>query len=217
MDSAVALVQTYLRINGYFTVTEYPVVEAVTHGGYRTATDLDVLAFRFSGAAHPIPASRQTSNVADVDPILDIMPGEADMLVGEVKEGRAELNQAATDHGVLAAALTRFGCCQRDTVDATVNQLIRSGETRLPHGHRVRLFAFGSLRPMAARHFQVLLHGHIFAFLRAYIRRHWARLQASDTKDPGLSFLMMLEKAERGQRDPSTTPASQTLQQGDHP
>ena len=27
MDSAVALVQTYLRINGYFTVSEYPIVE----------------------------------------------------------------------------------------------------------------------------------------------------------------------------------------------
>ncbi len=31
MDTAVALVETYLRINGYFTVTEYPVIEAARH------------------------------------------------------------------------------------------------------------------------------------------------------------------------------------------
>jgi hypothetical protein len=30
------------------------------------------------------------------------------MLIGEVKEGRAELNHAARDPAVLAAALTRF-------------------------------------------------------------------------------------------------------------
>lgn len=28
MDTAVALVQAYLHVNGYFTVTEYPVLEA---------------------------------------------------------------------------------------------------------------------------------------------------------------------------------------------
>ena len=27
MDNAVALVQAYLRVNGYFTVVEYPVLE----------------------------------------------------------------------------------------------------------------------------------------------------------------------------------------------
>ena len=56
MDTAVALVETYLRINGYFTVTEYPVIEAVHYDGYRTITDLDILAFRFSGAGRLVPA-----------------------------------------------------------------------------------------------------------------------------------------------------------------
>ena len=50
MDHAVALVRTYLQLNGYLTVTEYPVLEAARHGGHRTLTDLDVLAFRFPGA-----------------------------------------------------------------------------------------------------------------------------------------------------------------------
>lgn len=47
MDNAVALIQTYLRVNGYLTVSEYPVVEALPAGGFQTATDLDVLGFRF--------------------------------------------------------------------------------------------------------------------------------------------------------------------------
>ena len=51
MDNAVALVQAYLRLNGYFTVSEYPVVEELRHGGVRTMTDLDILGFRFPGAA----------------------------------------------------------------------------------------------------------------------------------------------------------------------
>lgn len=48
MDSAVGLVQTYLRVNGYFTVVEYPVVEL--RDDFRAATDLDILAFRFPGS-----------------------------------------------------------------------------------------------------------------------------------------------------------------------
>lgn len=49
MDNAVALVQAYLYVNGYFTVAEYPVLEALKHAGYRTVTDIDILAFRFPG------------------------------------------------------------------------------------------------------------------------------------------------------------------------
>jgi hypothetical protein len=55
MDQAVALVEAYLRVNGYFTVSEYPVVEARRYGGFRTATDLDILAFRFPGAGRLVP------------------------------------------------------------------------------------------------------------------------------------------------------------------
>ena len=54
MDTAVALVQAYLNANGYFTVVEYPVVEALRNQPARSVTDLDVLAFRFAGAGHEI-------------------------------------------------------------------------------------------------------------------------------------------------------------------
>ena len=55
MDNAVALVQAYLRVNGYFTVSEFPVIELRRREGYQTATDLDILAFRFPGSGRLVP------------------------------------------------------------------------------------------------------------------------------------------------------------------
>ena len=47
MDTCVALVQAYLHVNGYFTVAEYPVLEAYRGNRARIVTDLDILACRF--------------------------------------------------------------------------------------------------------------------------------------------------------------------------
>ena len=70
MDTAVALVQAYLRLNGYFTVTEYPVFELGSGGGIRTATDLDLLAFRFPGAGRPVIGESGGATVYRPDPAL---------------------------------------------------------------------------------------------------------------------------------------------------
>lgn len=59
MDTAVALVQAYLRVNGYFTVAEYPVVEATGGGRHRSLTDIDILAFRFPGAGRPLGGNQR--------------------------------------------------------------------------------------------------------------------------------------------------------------
>ena len=48
MDTAVALVKTYLQANGFFTVTEYPILESVGLTT-RNVTDIDILALRFPG------------------------------------------------------------------------------------------------------------------------------------------------------------------------
>lgn len=65
MDNAVALVQAYLHMNGCFTVAEYPIVGSGWHGGYRTVTDLDILAFRFPGATRLVPRLHGGSNSGD--------------------------------------------------------------------------------------------------------------------------------------------------------
>lgn len=200
MDQAVALVEAYLRLNGYFSVTEFPVLEAVQYGGVRTATDLDILAFRFPDAGRLVPPRGGDSGsrwIFAPDPELGCAGNDADMLIGEVKEGRAELNQAAANPAVLRAALARFGCCHPEHLPGVIQALLRNGNARTQCGHRVRLVAFGSLpgSPGGPRYKFISL-GHVEQFLRDYIREHWEVVRHAQFKDPAFGFLVMLEKAE---------------------
>jgi hypothetical protein len=198
MDNAVALVQAFLRLHGYLTVTEFPVVRGARGGGQECLTDLDVLAFRFGEASGPGGAMHHPAE-SEANALLGITGGVPDMIIGEVKEGRAELNDAATRHEVLTAALERFGCCPRRDVDGIAHELLRHGRAHTQHGHGVRLIAFGTLAPVHQdRRCHVVLLGDIVAHLRADMRRHWDAWRASASKDPGFGMLLTLEKAERG-------------------
>ena len=200
MDMGVALVQAYLRAHGYFTVSEYPILEAMNHGEHRIATDIDILAVRFPHACQLVPQQGR-SDQRDVelqmpDPSLGLDKQHVDMIIGEVKVGAAELNRAATDPAVLRATLMRFGCCERQEVARVVDALMRDGHTVNPNGHRVRLLAFGSVPPESSRpRYRVVLLRDVLAFLRSFLRTHWDVLHHADFKDPAFSFLMMLEKA----------------------
>lgn len=203
MDNAVGLVQAYLRVNGYFTVSEYPVLEATRGGGFRTVTDLDIIAFRFPGAgAHPAGwRTRRDGGLTLPDRALGIDAAKADMLVGEVKEGPAVLNAAATDPDVLRAALVRFGCSGPADPAPAVPTLLREGSATLPGGHRIRLVAFGSTaEDGVARACAVIRLGHVVAFLRRYLDEHWDLVRRSEMKDPALGVMLLTEKALRGAR-----------------
>lgn len=200
MDNAVALVQAYLRVNGYFTVAEYPVLEATRGGGYRTATDLDILAFRFPHAGRLVPARGGGTARDRLEAAPDSMLGapleHGDMIVGEVKEGRALLNEAATDPAVLRTALVRFGCCSAEEAPRLVRDLLGDGRALLPIGHQIRMVVFGSTpgSPGPAK-YQTITLGHAVRFLQDYLREHWDVLRQTDQKDPAFGFLMLLEKA----------------------
>lgn len=203
MDNAVALVQAYLHVNGYFTVTEYPVIEAMKRGGYQTTTDLDILAFRFPGAGRLVPAKGKRNSdqkiVFEPDPKLGCPVEHADMLIGEVKEGRAELNRGARNPEVLRAALTRFGCCPASHVSQVVEELLRRGYAITHAGHRVRMVAFGSVTESASgRGYEIISLGHVLRYLQEYLRKHWEVLRHAQFKHPAFGFLVTLEKALRG-------------------
>lgn len=97
-DPALALTVAYLRLNGYFLLTEQElhIRESV---GYRTLTDIDIMALRPPTAPGP-PHHRLGQGVeeclivTDVDPALDVDTGRFDVIVGEVKTAAAELNPA---------------------------------------------------------------------------------------------------------------------------
>jgi len=201
MEISVTLVQAYLRVNGYFTVADYPVIEAVQRGKYRTVTDLDILAFRFPNAGRLVPGAEEGGRpLFEPDPLLGVSSSDADLIIGEVKEGRAELNQGAQDPSVMRVALRRFGCCAASEL-SIVDQLIQQGEATLPSGPRVRLVAFGTSLPEQSSHkFQVILLHQVRDFLQSYVRQHWNILKHGQFKDPALGFLLTLEKIRRSSR-----------------
>jgi hypothetical protein len=96
MDTAVALVQAYLHVNGYFTVAEYSVFEAYRGDQARSVTDLDILAVRFARAGQDVRhrgRRRFITQPSVSDPALGAA-NLTDMIVGEVKEGPARFNAA---------------------------------------------------------------------------------------------------------------------------
>jgi hypothetical protein len=200
MDHAVSLVQAYLQLNGYFTSAEYPIVAGSGRSGFRSLTDIDIIAFRFPTMLNA-PGGRKTPRGIDlkvVDPGLAIPPSSVDMIIGEVKEGRVGINSGARDPDVLRAVVSRFGSNDVDD-EHVVQQLLHAGYASLPAGYSVRLIAFGAFPPGShVPPCRIISLGHVLDFLQAYVRKHWHMLRHLQFKDPAFGFLMTLEKAKRG-------------------
>lgn len=198
MDTAVLWVKAYLELNGYFTLAEYQVIEAMDEGGYRTATDLDIMAVRFPGAGRLVPRSgRPDQLMMTTDPILDVSEDMVDLIIGEVKEGAAELNRTVRSPEVLKVALARFGAVAMEQCDEVVAELIDQGEAASDIGVRVRLAAFGTKRPRGRPRFLSVNLGHIGQYLQEVTRENWATLSTSHFSDPVYGSLMLMEKARR--------------------
>jgi hypothetical protein len=217
MDHAVSLVQAYLQLNGYFTSAEYPVMAAAGRNGFRTLTDIDILAFRFP-AGLPISLTREESvraesvpeaavpgrsrapqglDLADLDPGLGIPDDRIDLIIGEVKEGRVGINSGAREPDVLKAVIDRFG--HSLDKERLVRELLETGIVLMPSGYQVRFIAFGAFPPgEKVPPCRIISLGHVLRFLQDYVRRHWGMLRHCQFKDPAFGFLMTMEKARRG-------------------
>lgn len=199
MDTAVALVQAYLHVNGYFTVVEYPILEVGHAGQVRTVTDIDVLAYRFAGAGHDIVTDRGhqplTGAPSTVDPVLGCPTDRPDMIVGEVKEGRAQLNPPLRDPAVLEVALTRFGCCPPEQASAVTRHLLGRGRAMTPGGHVIRMVAFGeAAKGTSHGPWTTVPMSHVVQYLQRHLRDHWAVLRHAQVRDPAFAVLALLEK-----------------------
>jgi hypothetical protein len=204
MDHAVALVQAYLQLNGYFTSAEYPIIASAGRNGFRTITDIDVLAFRFPSGL-PTVSTHSNGNVphgldvSELDPGLGVKRDAIDMIIGEVKEGRVSVNSGAREPEVLRAVIGRLGNSPEEE-ESIIRDLLHSGVASLPSGFTVRLIAFGAFPPGAAvPPCRIISLGHVLNFLQAYVRKHWRMLRHLQFKDPAFGFLMTLEKARRGE------------------
>lgn len=201
MDHAVALVQAYLQLNGYFTSAEYPIIANTARNSFRTMTDIDILAFRFPTGepmTKHVKKAPKGLDVTGLDPGLGIPDGSIDMIIGEVKEGRVGINTGIRDPEVLRAVINRFG--EVGDPDHVVKHLIESGTAAIPPAFSVRLIAFGSFPPgSAVPPCRIISLGHVLSFLQSYVRKHWHMLRHLQFKDPAFGFLMTLEKARRGE------------------
>ena len=206
MDTAVALVGAYLRLNGYVAIPEEPIL--IGEGRpyrYRTATDVDILAVRFPRAAVVVPRDSGRAPAGEdedlklgTDPRLDLEPGTVDVLVIEVKEGRPRLNPALRDPAVLIAALRRLDPGFDEPLERCVDRLILHGEARCKASGqpwRFRLVAFGDGEPQReGGPFTVIPLRHVALFLlRSMVsnRQMWRDVQFGD---PVLDLLHLLDK-----------------------
>ncbi len=208
MDNAVALVQAYLRLNGFFTVTEFQVQQPVPGRPevYETATDLDILAIRLPWAAEtvprrgPKPGATRAEVILSEDPLLGIAASGIDLIIGEVKEGVGELNRKLRTPEVLHSAVRRAGCCPEEHFETVITQLATSGEARIASAEgipcRLRLASFcGVVGSEAAG--PVLLTvtlGHIIAFVQDRLRTYAPILRSVAFRDPVLDLMKLMWK-----------------------
>ena len=190
MDNAVALVRAYLQLNGYFTITEYPVVRKTGDGSFRTLTEVDVAAFHLPGGEPDF----------EPDPALKAPRDQGDMIIGEVKEGRAMINQAATDADVIAKILKRFGCCTAAEAHKSARALLANGAIDTRAGHRVRLLAFGTSPSEIPGPYLTVLLSDVVAYVDRYISENWELVRSSGSRDPIFGVMVLLAKARATRR-----------------
>lgn len=191
-DPAVALVCGYLRANGYFTLTEFGVVEA-TSEGFRSVTDLDVVAVRLPDLRDGSHRRRVWAGIASgVDPRLDVATDRLDVLLVEVKQGRAHFNPNLRRREVLLAALRRVGGDYGAPPDRVVERLRRHGRFRSATA-QVRLVAAGGHGEVPRA--LTLHHAVVLAHLERLVAGHLEELAAMEGGDPVVEFLELVAKA----------------------
>lgn len=196
MDSAVGLVQAYLRVNGFFTVTEYPIVAELRHGA-RMLTDVDIMAMRFPGAERWIPEGSSRGHALPSDPGLSIEDEGLQMIIGEVKEGKARLNQSALSLPVVEAVIRRFGCCAHDPA-ATARKVVRNGSATTVVGDgmpcRIRIIVFGGATDETGGRYEVISLKHVITYLSRYLDQYRDVFLSAQFKDQALGLMALLVK-----------------------
>jgi hypothetical protein len=195
MDPAVGLVQAYLRLNGFLTVTEYPVL-ARARAGFFSLTDIDVLAVRFPNAQDWISGKGAGSVQLENDPLLDIQPHCLQMIIGEVKEGPAKLNRHAYSPAVIETAIRRFGCCEEKPRDVAL-QVVQSGSAETHVGDlkcRIRMMVFGGSGGGDSPDYDFVGLRHIAEYLNRFAERHQEMFTTAQPKDEILDLMALFAK-----------------------
>jgi len=194
----VNLVESYLRLNGYMTLSEFEVQARRGDGGFETITDIDIMAIRFPGpvyAGDPHGGDDTHLLLLD-DPALLLKEGQIDVIIGEVKQGTAEFNPGIRRHKVLHSMLRRVEWLFEVGIDGVVDDLgarqfceapARGGGTI-----RVRLVAFGRA-PETDMH--TITHSHIVETLMGFFEGVDDAFRPVQFRNPAPAMLSLLRKS----------------------
>jgi len=197
MDIAVNLVESYLRLTGYLTLSEFEVQARRDDGGFDTITDVDIMAIRFPGpvyAGDPHGGSDSHLLLLD-DPALLLEEGQIDVIIGEVKQGEAEFNPGIRRHEVLHSILRRVEWLFDAGIDGIVDDLgprqVCEAPARGGGTIRVRLVAFGRA-PETNLH--TITHTHIVETLMGFFSGMEEAFRPVQFRDPAPAMLSLLRK-----------------------
>jgi len=204
MDTAVGLVKSHLELCGYFVLAELP-LRAPDGGGYRDVTDLDIIAVRFPHRPSALPRRviRPLEVFLDTDPALGTIDDGIDVIVGEVKEGKAQLNRPLQRVDTIAFTLRRVGCCPEEYVGEEAQRIARDGSHTfsMPGGMpcRLRLVVFAGRESVDEPGVLTIPLAHCAEFIRRRLGEARDVLAGIHFKDPILGLYALEEKL--AQRD----------------
>ncbi len=197
MDIAVNLVESYLRLNGYLTLSEFEVQARREDGGFDTITDIDIMAIRFPGAVYagdPHDEADTRLLLLD-DPVLQLREGQIDIIIGEVKQGEAEFNPGIRRHQVLHSILRRVEWLFDMGIDRIVDDLGDRQVCEVPARGggtvRVRLVAFGRADES---NLHTITHTHMVETLMGFFSGLDDAFRPVQFRDPAPAMLSLLLK-----------------------
>lgn len=212
MDIGVDLVEAYLRLNGYFTISEFEVLRETTPGTYQTVTDVDIIAVRFPGPVYIADShgKGESPSLLVEDPTLQLEEDIVDVIIGEVKQGEAVFNAGLTNHHTLHTVLQRVAWLYQDDVHQVARDLEKhlvcyQGEPA-DRKVRTRLVAFGR-SPINDLHTISLTH--VFEKMIGQFAEYGDALRAAQFKNPAAALIRLLVKTGfEIKKDPGQQPGS---------
>lgn len=197
MDIGVDLVEAYLRLNGYFTISEFEVQRETSPGIYQTITDVDIIGLRLPGPVY-IADSHGKGGSASLlveDPVLEHETNTIDVIIGEVKQGEAVFNPGLTDHHTLHTVLQRVAWLYEADVHDVARDLEEHYVCRMPtHGEttvRTRLVAFGR---SPVNNLNTISLTHIFNTMVGQLEQFGEALRPAQFKNPAAALIQLLVK-----------------------
>ncbi len=197
MDIAVNLVESYLRLTGYLTLSEFEVQRRLADGTFRTITDVDVVGLRTPGDVYVGDPHEDDCGLLLIhDPELRLEPDCVDVIIGEVKQGEADFNPALKDHKVLHSVLRRIDWIYAGELEPVVVGLQQAGvhhaAARGGGTVRTRLVAFGRGPSSTLNR---ITTGHIIDTLLRFFDEFEEAFKPVQFKDPAPALLRLLLKS----------------------